>query len=115
MMEEEGRRKRVISFVDAYNKLKWKRAIRILNQEGTSIHKVSFENNKLRKWVHNKRRVGRPRASWTEETIKEIWNAVKRNHERFRFRPFDENNEEMTELIKNFELTNENYLPPPPA
>ena len=79
-----------------------------------SIHKVSFENNKLRKWVHNKRRVGRPRANWTEETIKEIGNAVKRNNERFRFQAFDENNNEMIELIKNFEVKNDNYVPPPP-
>ena len=79
-----------------------------------SIHKVSFENNKLRKWVHNKRRVGRPRANWTEETIKEIGNAVKRNNERFRFQAFDENNNEMIELIKKIEVKNDNYVPPPP-
>ena len=59
------------------------------------------------------KRVGRPRASWTEETIKEIWNAVKRTNERFRFQAFDENNNEMIELIKNFEVNNENYVPPP--
>ena len=69
MMEEEGQTK-IILFVDAYNKLKWKRAIKILNQENTSIHKVSFENGKLRKRIHDKRRAGRPRASWTEETIR---------------------------------------------
>jgi flagellar capping protein FliD len=46
-MEEEGRKKQIISFVDAYNKLKWKRTIKILNQENTSIHKVSFENGKI--------------------------------------------------------------------
>ena len=79
-----------------------------------SIHKVSFENNKLRKWVHNKRRVGRPRANWTEETIKEIGNAVKRNNERFRFQAFDENNNDMIELIKKIEVKNDNYVPPPP-
>ena len=115
MMEAEGRRKKVNSFVDAYNKLKWRRAIRILNQEGSSIHKVSFENNKFRKWVHNKRRVGRPRANWTEETIKEIWNAVERNHERFKYKTFDEDSEDMKELLKNFEVTNENCCPPPPV
>ena len=82
MMEEEGRKKKVISSVGAYNKLKWKRSITILNQENTSIHKVSFENNKIRKWIHDKRRVGRPRANWTEETIREIWDAVKK--------PFDD-------------------------
>ena len=114
MMETEGKPKRVISFVDAYNKLKWKRAIRIINQDNTSIHKVSFENGKLRKWIHDKRRVGRPRANWTEETIKEIWNAVKKNNDRFKYKQFDENNEEMIELIKSFEVTDETYHPPPP-
>ena len=54
MMEEEGRKKKIISFVDAYNKAKWKRAIRIPNQENSSIHKVFFENGKIRKWTHNK-------------------------------------------------------------
>ena len=77
-------------------------------------HIASFENNKLRRWTHDKRRVGRPRANWTEETIKEIWNAVKRTNERFRFQAFDENNNDMIELIKNFEVRNDNYVPPPP-
>ena len=71
------------------------------------------KNGKFRKWIHSNRRVGRPRMNWTEETIKEIWNAVKRNHERFRFQVFDENNTDMIELIKNFEVNNDSYVPPP--
>ena len=35
LMEREGKRKRVISFVDSYNKLKRNRAKRITNQEDT--------------------------------------------------------------------------------
>ena len=70
MMEEEGRNKRVISFVDLYNKLKRERAIKIMHQENTSIYNVSFENGQFRKWIHTNRRVGRPRMNWTEETIK---------------------------------------------
>ena len=77
-MEKTARAKKVISFVDAYNKLKWKRAVRITNQENTSMHKVSFENGKLRRWTHDKRRVGKPRTNWTEETIKKIWDIVKK-------------------------------------
>ena len=100
MMEEEGRNKRVISFVEAYNKIKRKRAIKILNKENSSIYNVSFENGKLRKWIHKNRRSGRPRMNWTEETINEIWNIVKRNNERYRFAQFDEDNQEMIDLIK---------------
>jgi hypothetical protein len=71
-----------------------------MSQENTSIYKVSFENGKLRKWTHLNRRVGRPRMTWTEETITDIWNIVKRNNERFRYMQFDEDNIEMIELIK---------------
>jgi len=38
--------------------------------------------------------------NWTEETITDIWNIVKRNNERFRYMQFDEDNIEMIELIK---------------
>ena len=100
MMEEEGRSKRVISFVDAYNKVKRKRAIKIMNQENTSIHNVSFENGKLRKWIHKNRRVGRPRMNWTEETINDLWDIIKRNNIRFRYTQFNDENQEMIDLIK---------------
>ena len=44
MMEEEGRRKRVISFVDFYNKLKRERAIEIMNQK---IHRYATYLSKM--------------------------------------------------------------------
>ena len=55
-----------------------------MNQDNTSIYNVCFENGKFRKWIHTNRRVGRPRMNWTEETIKEIWDIVKRNNARYR-------------------------------
>ena len=100
-MEDEGKNKRAVSFVDAYNKLKRKRAVSIMNQESTSIHKVSFENGKFIKWIHTKRRVGRPRMNWTEETVNEIWDILKINHEGFRYTQFDENNEQMKDIMKH--------------
>jgi hypothetical protein len=100
MMEEEGRRKRVVSFVYAYNKIERKRTIRIMNQENTSIYNVCFENGKFRIWVHSNGRVGRPRMNWTEESINEVWDIVKRNNNRFRYTQFDEDNQEMIDLVK---------------
>ena len=38
--------------------------------------------------------------NWTEETVNEIWNIVKRNNNRFRYTQFDEENLEMVNLIK---------------
>ena len=54
------------------------------------------------------------RANWTEETIREIWDAVKKNNDEYRHKPFDENNENMKEMIKQFEVPNEHFCPPPP-
>ena len=39
--------------------------------------------------------------NWTEETVTEIWDILKRSNERFRYTQFDEESEEMTGLIKN--------------
>ena len=46
MMEEEGKSKRVVSFVDAYSAIKRKRAIQIMNQENTkyTTYHLSMEN-----------------------------------------------------------------------
>ena len=107
MTEQEGRNKRVISLVDANQKPKWKRAVRGPRQEGSSIYNV--------KWLRDKRRVGRPRTNWTEEGIEEIWDRAKHSRIKYRYEPFDENNNDIDEMIKNFEVTKETCAPPPPA
>ena len=52
-----------------------------------------------------KKKSRRPRANWAEETINEIWNIIKRTNERFRYQEFDEDNEEMKNLIKEHNVT----------
>ena len=41
--------------------------------------------------------------NWTEESINELWDIVKRNNVRFRYTQFDEDNQEMIDLIKEYE------------
>ena len=60
-------------------------------------------DGQLIKWTHLNRRVGRPRANWTEETLYEIWEIIKRTNQTFRFTPFDHANAEIREAIKQFE------------
>ena len=43
--------------------------------------------------------------SWTEETIREIWDTVKRSNVRSRYEQFNENNQEMIDLIKDHSET----------
>ena len=101
-MKEEGKSKTIVTFVEAYRKLKRKRAARIIKDPESSIYKVSFASNTLRKWVHPNRRVGRPRMNWTEETVKEIWDHLKKDHDTHRYTAFDGNNEDIINLIKAY-------------
>ena len=102
-LNEEGAKKRTVtSFVESYIKQKRKRACRIIQRPGTPIHKVSFRGDKLSKWIHPNRRVGRPRMNWTEETIKELWDHIKKDIERHKYTAFDEQNEEIIQLIKTY-------------
>ena len=99
-IEREGKRGKVISFTQVYKKLKLKRACKIISDPGSAIYKVTFDGNKLRKWVHANRRVGRPRQNWTEETIKELWDNIKESIAHYKYTAFDENNEGIMETLR---------------
>ena len=62
-MKEEGKQRNIVTFVEVYQKLKRKRALKIITKTDSDIYKISFQGDTLRKWVHNKRRVGRPRQN----------------------------------------------------
>ena len=99
-LEAEGKHKQVVTFIEAYQALKRKRAINIIQNEGNPIYKVTFVGDRLWKWVHPNRRVGRPRANWAEETIREIWDHIKKDDDRYKYAAFDNDKEEHIEYIK---------------
>ena len=100
-LEEEGKPKEVKTFVETYKAQKIKRALRIIRKEGTPIHNISFSEGKLKKWTHPRRREGRPRMNWTEETIREVWNHLKKDDNRYKYTAFDGENEEHISYIKS--------------
>ena len=105
-MKEEGKDgKTVTTFIDAYQKQKRKRACKIIRKKGTPIYKVSFKNEKLQKWIHKNRRVGRPRSNWTEETIRDIWETLKKDDNRYRYCQFEEGKEEHINAINEYANT----------
>ena len=46
--------------------------------------------------------MGRPRLNWTEETIKELWDTIKKEGPTFRFQAFDSDNESIINKIKRY-------------
>ena len=103
-IEEEHagkKKKKVTPFVEAYNKLKRKRACRIISKPDSLIHNITFNGNRLRKWIHNGRRVGRPRMNWAEEAVKELWDHIKKEMTGLiRYMAFDDSNGVMMDIIK---------------
>ena len=89
-----------MTFVEVYQKSKRKRALKIITKTDSEIYKISFQGDTLRKWIHNKRRAGRPRQNWTEETVREIWDHIKKDNQQYRFTAFDGENEDIIELIR---------------
>jgi hypothetical protein len=103
MKEQNNRKKekKVVPFVEAYKKLKRKRACRIISKPNSLIHNITFNGERLRKWIHNGRRVGRPRMNWAEETVKELWDHIKKDMTGLtRFMAFDDSNELIMDIIK---------------
>ena len=45
---QEGRKKTVVTFIDAYKQQKRKRALKIMNKPESPIYKISFSGNTLR-------------------------------------------------------------------
>ena len=116
-MEEENpnrkQKKKVVPFVEAYRKLKLKRACRIISKPDSLIHNITFNGNRFRKWIHNGRRVGRPRMNWAEETVKELWDHIKKEMTGLtRFMAFDDSNELIMDIIKEHAKRNTKDTPP---
>ena len=116
MKEENTSRKKntkVIPFVEVYNKLKMKRACRIISKPNSLIHNITFNGNRLRKWIHNGRRVGRPRMNWAEEAVKELWDHIKKEMTGLiRYMAFDDSNELIMDIIKEHARKNTKDTPP---
>ena len=112
-MDGAGKKKeKIIPFVEAYNKIKRKRACRIISKPNSLIHNITVNGNRLRKWIHNGRRVGRPRMNWAEEAVKELWDHTKKETTGLiRFMAFDDSNEFIMDIIKEHAKKNTKGTP----
>ena len=75
------------------------------------MHKSTFNGNECRKLIHSGRRVGRPRLSSTEETIKEAWDHIKKDRRDLRYIGFDDGNNLIMEVIEQYADEETNKTP----
>ena len=107
------KKQKVTPFVKAYNKLERKRACRISSKPNSPIHNITFNGKRLRKWIHNGRKVGRPRMNWAEEIVKELWDHIKKEMTGLiRYMAFDDSNELIVDIIKEHSKKSTKNTPP---
>ena len=111
-MKEEGKKKKAVPLMEAHNQLKRKRSCRITSKPNSLVHSITFNGKRLRKWVHNGRRVGRPRMNWAEETIKEVWAYIKKDMAGLKYMASDDTNNTIMERIKEHAKTETKEVQP---
>ena len=67
-------------------KKKRKRIIKTIRKRESSLHKVSFDGDKLRKLIHPRRRVGRPRDKWLIEAMEEAFYIITGGNDQLDFK-----------------------------
>ncbi len=74
-VEEEGSKKKVVTFRESYKKSRRKKMLNIIdNPEGTQ-HKITFQRN-MDDWIYPNRRRGAPKHTWAKETLKQTWEEI---------------------------------------
>ena len=101
-MEEEGKKKTVINFQQVHMKLQIERACRIIANSRGNLYKTVSAGDTVEIWVHNNRRVGKPRQNLPETSIHEIWDILKQSDNRLRFIASDHTNPQKVEALKQF-------------
>ena len=123
----EGKKKHIVSFRQAYRKAKIQTLAKILLDERGNKNQMIFDNE-LQERMYSNRRVGRPKTSWTEAAIKEMWEEIRNTDKEWRHKVLDLNNQAIRQRIKEraSEIIDKNKdhsrepntpppLPPPPA
>ena len=75
-MITEGMNREVILFQETYNLVKRNRPLKIIGKEENELFKASFRNCELQKGIHRKKKTGKSRMNWTEETVQDIWQHI---------------------------------------
>ena len=84
----DGKKKQIISFKQAYAKAKLKTMANIILNKNDFKHKAIF-NADLEERVYTNRRVGRPKATWTETSLTEMWEGVRNTNPEWRYTKLD--------------------------
>ena len=98
-IEEQGGKKRIIKFSEAYQKAKTRRLKRIIRAEESEPAKAVTFRTSLEPWSYPNKRVGAPKAKWAmgalREYFKEVAKDIGSEGQTQEYNPQDEQQEQM--------------------
>ena len=92
--------KPIVTFREAYRASKIKRLVRILNNQGGLADKLTFQDG-LETWKYPGTRQGRPKNTWANQALKEVWERVKIDSE-FGHREFKGDDKDIEREIREW-------------
>ena len=86
--KEEGSKKPVIPFAEAYRKQRQQMLAKIITQPGSILHKMTFQTHRdptrrMDRRTPINRRVGKPKYTWMNETTREMWDTIRTERPEF--------------------------------
>ena len=94
----EGKKRQIMTFKQAYAKAKLKTMAKILNDRKDLKHIAIFDDD-LKERIYANRRVGRPKATWTETTLTEFWEGVRNTQQEWRHTRLDVTNPDVRKQL----------------
>ena len=75
-IREGGGKKVIKTFKQAYQGSKVKLLLRVIRENHSNKHKVTFQEE-LQTWEYHNRRVGQPKYQWAKKAMETLWEEIR--------------------------------------
>ena len=73
-------------------------ACAMISKPSSNQHEETFKSNQLDKWIHEHRRVRKPRLNWAENTLADMWDELNKHDKRYRYIAFKKKPQKVSAL-----------------
>ncbi len=87
-MKEQGSKKEIVTFREAYKKARKKRLIDIITNPLGMQYKVTYQQE-LKEWIYANRRRGAPKHTWVRKATEHLWEEIRCKENTWRHIPLD--------------------------
>ena len=100
-VKEQGRKKEVVSFREAYKKARKKKLLDIINNPLGMHYTVTYQQE-LTEWICANRRRGAPKHTWVRTATEHLWEEIRCKDNTWRNIPLDIRRRDIKDKIKSY-------------